>query len=258
MTPDPGLRYPPGTNLLPRLDVPSAEWHLTYACDLECIGCNRASFLRKPHTPDMTLEDAEEFIRQARELQWAPMITIIGGEPTMHRDFEAFAKLAHGFSGHRTRLFSNGHRPAAREKCRMVNERYGITIMTDSFKRESVTKFTGTSGWVDDIYVSPSDYGEPLRQPCYSHASVLCGVSVDHEGYAPCAMGGMIDGILGLGVRTKRLADLFDVDKMAELTARLCAHCGHQRGKRENVDACEKRFDTPMSPTWIRAFEGRK
>ena len=64
--------------LTPRSD--KAEFHLTYRCDLSCAGCNRACFLR-PATADMTIDDAQEFLRQAKALGRFPRIMIIGGEP---------------------------------------------------------------------------------------------------------------------------------------------------------------------------------
>jgi hypothetical protein len=54
------------------------------------------------------------------------------------------------------------------------------------------------------------------------------------------------------------LADLFDKDKVAELTARLCQHCGNQLARRDYVEQCEKMYGTPMSPTWIKAFRERQ
>ena len=264
---DPGLRYPAGTDLTPRKDVPSAEWHLTYACDLDCIACNRASFLRKPHTPDMTLADAEDFIRQARALNWEPIITIIGGEPTVHKDFLGFVEMAYNFANTRVRVFSNGHRQIARDLCDQVSRKYGTTIMTESYKTDTVKAVTGFAGWVDDIFISPHDFGEPLRIPCFSHCSIACGISVDSVGYAPCAMGGMVDALLGTERRTKVLADLFDKEKVAETSAIHCAQCGHRTPRewpdqkaahQAKVEKCETKFGVPMSPTWFKAFEGRR
>ena len=257
---DTGTRYPAGTDYRPRRErYPSAEWHLTYRCNLDCYGCNRASFLKEPHTPDMTIADAVEFIRQARDVSWEPAITITGGEPTIHPQFEQFVKLASDTYRHPVRVWSNAFAGRSRNLLETVSKLPRVEIFHETAKPDGGKRdFTGISGWTDDCYVSPSDYGEPLRVPCYAHCSVLCGVSVDNAGYSPCARGGPIDALLDLGVRTKRLADLFDIEKCAELTARLCQHCGHQTGKRENVDACPKLFGVPVSPTWEAALKDRK
>jgi len=241
-----------------------AEFHLTYACDLECMACNRASFLRTPHTEPMTLEDAEEFYRQADVLAWKPRIILIGGEPTLHRQFQQFLQRAIEWSGQDVQVFSNGYSPTAQRALRFDGIRGPVSIARESLKPSgSVMRNADFPAWTDDVFVSPSDFGKPLRAPCYQHASIICGVSVDHEGYAPCAMGGALEALLKVGGRTKRLADLFDCETMAHMTEALCRHCGHQavvQGilDREDVDGCEQRFGTPMSPTWIRAFEGRR
>ncbi len=95
---------------------------------------------------------------------------------------------------------------------------------------------------------------------------------MDHDGYTPCAMGGMIAGLLGGRGRTKVLADLFDEVKVAELTRQLCEHCGHQMSLQSGArpggegmvrhaayaETLPKYFGSPMSPTWEKAFEGRR
>ena len=39
----------------PQLAWPKLEIHVDYRCDLMCTSCSRGSFLRKPHTPPITL-----------------------------------------------------------------------------------------------------------------------------------------------------------------------------------------------------------
>jgi hypothetical protein len=248
-----------------------AEWHLTYGCDLACRNCNRASFLREPHTPDMTLDDAREFIRQAEELRWYPAIILIGGEPCLHDDFYQFCYLALEFMNrHRheegaadyVQLWSNQTSDESKERARQARN-MGVSLVSETTKDHSMVLER------DDVYVSPSDLGLGQRPPCFSHASILCGISVDHEGYMPCAMGGMVDALLKLGLRTKRLADLFDEEKNAEMTAKMCEHCGHNLSFtglpdvsipewRKLVDATPRRFASHMTPTWMDAFEGRR
>jgi hypothetical protein len=247
-----------------------AEWHITYACNLECACCNRASFLKKPHTPDMTLDDAREFVRQATALNWRPAIVIIGGEPTLHHQLRDFVAIAEEFSGQAVQVFSNGHTTRSRSILTQLRVQHDVTVPEETFKLEG--DVTERREWTKDIYVSSDDFGEPLRAPCYQHSALSCGVSVDHEGYSPCAMGGAIDALLGCGGRTKVLADLFDEAKVAEMTRALCRHCGHQLSlqggarpggggndrHKANMAKCETRFGVPMSPTWVKAFEGRR
>ena len=263
---DPSANYTPQSG--------KAELHLGYACDLECAGCNRASFLRKPHTHALTLDDAREFYRQARELNWKPRIVIIGGEPTMSHDFEAHVQLAEDFSDEAVQVFSNGYAPRARQALANIRMTNRVSVAEESFKRAGSVEESGSGRpeWSNDIFVSAADRGDPLRGPCYQHSAIICGISVDHEGYSPCAMGGMVSAILGVAGRTKVLADLFDRAKAAEMTRAICEHCGHQlslqSGARAGGDGMHRhkayaatlpiKFGAPMSPTWEKAFEGRR
>lgn len=238
-----------------------AEFHLTYACDLDCSACNRASFLKKPHTRAMTLDDAREFFRQADVLGWRPReITFVGGEPTLHPDFLEFVRITQAWLGKPVQVWSNAYRPRAQELVQIAR-RSGASICRETQKPGGAIRSKPGEYWVDDIYVSPLDFGVE-RDPCFQHASVICGIGVDGEGYSPCAMGGTIAGLLGAACRTRVLADLFDRDQVARMTAAMCAHCGHQMmGRRSDlvdVAALPRAFDTPVSPTWARAFEGRR
>lgn len=228
-----------------------AEWHLTYACDLSCPGCNRACFL-PPQTPNMILEDAREFCRQARELIWSPRIIIIGGEPTLHPEFLDFVAIATDFAPGRVEVWSNGKRPRAKFLLDQVRADGQAKVIEGTIKDASVIHE------VYDIFLSPADFGAG-REPCGTHASVTdpdCGISVDAAGYSLCCMGGMIDGLLGLGVRTKRLADLWDPDFARNQTRSLCRHCGQHLGiDGRRIAASQVVGGTLLSPTWIAAAE---
>ena len=237
-----------------------AELHITYRCNLQCINCNRASFLRQEHTPDMTVDDVKEFFRQCQELNWSPDVLIIGGEPTMHPDFDEIVRLSREFKkGGLVQVWTNGR---DRNAVRRVRSTYAASIPTETFKDKSRIDFP----W-DDYYISPYDFGIE-RQKCWQHASEICGVSVDSQGYMPCAVGGMIDGMLKLGLRTKRLADLFDNEKNAALTKEMCKHCGacltqllkgeELENWRSYIQNQPKRFGASMSPTWYEASKDMK
>ena len=258
----------------------SAEWHATLSCDLSCSACSRGSFLRQPHTAPMTIEDAHEFIRQARDLRWWPGIVITGGEPTLSSHFLELVRIACEFtrepadnprpmaqsesrSARHVRIFSNRHTEKARRLCEEARDRYGASLVIETQKLAGTVRGPEDyPGWGLDTFVSPEDIGKPLRVPCYQHSSQICGVSVDHDGYSPCSPGGALGALLGVG-KTKRLADLFEPEKMAAMTEALCRHCGScavQMGvlTQAEVDAQPKRFNTPMSKRWVAAFEGRR
>lgn len=208
----------------------------------------------------MTLADVKEFFRQCRELNFNPDILIIGGEPTLNQDFEAIVAASREFKGDGlVQVWTNGR---DREMVKHIREKYNASVPEETFKAKSRIDFP----W-DDYYVSPADYGIE-RHKCWQHGSEICGISVDADGYMPCAVGGMLDGVLKLGLRTKRLADLFDEEKNAAITKEMCKHCGACLSKllsgkeledwRGYVTSQKKRFGSFMSPTWYNKTEGVK
>lgn len=240
------------------------ELHLVANCDLQCQGCTRASWLRDPVHEALTLDDIHELFRQCDELRWYPRVTIVGGEPTLSPIFEEAVRVATEWCVRRRRdwavqVFSNQFTPKSRALLTKVNQRYLASICDDTAKLDgSIMVDSPGRDWRDDMYVSPTDLGMPLRAPCWMHSSQICGVSVDHDGYSPCAPGGAIDSLLKVGGRTKVLADLFDPEKMAAMTAALCGHCGFGLISPEQKADLPKHFGVPMSPRWVEAFRGRK
>lgn len=237
-----------------------AELHITYDCNLSCINCNRFSQISQPHTPNMTVEDVAEFFTQAQELNFRPDILIIGGEPTVHPDLEAIVMLSRKFVGEGlVQVWTNGR---DRKMVEYLRHAYNASVPEETFKEKSRTDFP----W-DDYYVSPADFGM-VRHKCWQHGSEICGISVDSQGYMPCAVGGMLDGVLKLGLRTKRLADLFDNERSAWITKEMCKHCGAclsqlLKGEeltdwRKYVTSQPKKFGSYMSPTWKEAAKNFK
>ena len=226
-----------------------AEWHLTYRCDLACAGCNRACFL-PPATPDMTLDDAHEFVRQAKELCWAPDVALLGGEPTLHADLLRFLEIARELSG-RIIVVSNGFSRHAKERLEQIRTE-GLAEVSNSFKPHGSIRHA-----IADVFTAPVDFGMEGRDPCTWHSRAEhCGISVDAAGYTACPIVGAIDGILGLGVRTRRLADLWVPEKVESQTAALCQFCGKGLGlDRAHPAECRTVRGTSLSATWQRAAE---
>ena len=200
-----------------------AEWHITYRCDLACVHCNRFCYL-PPTTPDMTLDDGRDFIDQAKALDWQPHMRIIGGEPTLHPEFLQFVELAHEYKPGDVSVYSNAYSEDAQRKLEIVQTRGLAAVCEHTKKPNGSIRHPAT-----DHCLAPCDYGAESREPCWVHAGnrhSKCGISVDAAGYAVCANGGAIDGVLQLGLRTKRLADLFDAEFAGCQTHELCKRCG--------------------------------
>src|ERR1017187_9060359 len=138
-------------------------WHLTYRCNLACITCSRACFLNAPQTPDMTLADAREFWRQAKELAWQPTIDIMGGEPTLHPEFMHFVDIAAAFAPRKVNVWSNGFAQQTRAILDTVRaEQLGNVIAETLKPRGSIHH------GLRDVFIAPSDFGVK-RAPCWAH-----------------------------------------------------------------------------------------
>jgi hypothetical protein len=199
----------------------------------------------------MSIEDATRFVSQCQELDWHPEIFIIGGEPTLHSDFFRFIEIANAVS-HRVVVCSNGFSEDSRKKLARIRSENLCRI------EESTIKAAGSvvHGQAD-LFLAPIDYGNDRREPCPCHsARGSCGISVDAGGYTVCPCGGAIDGVLGLGVRAKRLVDLFDAEFATEQTQQLCRRCGAFTGvDRQRLEKATMRDGTLFSPTWFEAVK---
>ena len=225
-----------------------AEWHITYKCDLSCPNCNRLCFL-PPTTPDMTLDDAREFVRQARELDWFPKIVILGGEPTLHRDLFEFIEVAHEISPGRVEIWSNGYRDVAKQKLERVRREGLARVCEETIKADGCMVLPQA-----DFFLAPKDFGVINHRPCHNHAAIGCGISVDAKGYTLCSIGGAIDSVLEMNLRTRSLKELFDPEFAHEQTCSLCDVCGRELGvTSHHIAKSQVMHGSLMSPTWQKA-----
>jgi hypothetical protein len=254
------------------------EWHITYRCNLGCRACSRCSWMEQPHTPDMTLDDARECMRQADEIGWRrlpgpgygaepPRIVIVGGEPTLHPQFLEFVRMAMEWSGTYCEVFSNHFTAESRELLDMARTKFGASINRDGIKtapRRSPDD--GGQVWGMETYVSPHEAGLPLKI-CYCHSFMICGIGYDSSGFSPCPLGMMVSKILGVKGTTRNLADLFNAETMYFMTTEICRHCGYEGQNRyapsqllgafrDYAATCPKLKSGDMvSPIWQKAFE---
>jgi hypothetical protein len=200
----------------------------------------------------MTREDAEEFVRQLDSVDW-PMnrVVIIGGEPSLHPNLDDFVDIAYDAVKTPVWLLTHGFT----KKAKAIVERY-----TKDPRVHVVGRTIKPNGSVvhrnRDFWLAPADKGAS-RRPCLLHTALVkkgkCGISVDAKGYTFCAIGGMIDGVLNLGARTKQLADLFNPEFAKWQTETLCNHCGSRWGRNRKWPEAEMVGGVPMSPLWANA-----
>jgi len=197
----------------------------------------------------MSLDDAREFNRQARELNWSPKIVILGGEPTLHHDLFGFIDIAHELSPGRVEVWSNGYRGAAKEMLIRIRDEGKAMVCEETIKADGSMVLQH-----NDFFLAPKDLGVTGHRPCHNHAAIGCGISVDAGGYTLCSIGGAIDSVLDKGWRTRQLADLFDPEFAYRQTCSLCDVCGRELGiTSHHIAKSHVIHGTLMSPTWQEA-----
>lgn len=256
------------------------EVHATFRCSLSCLACSRGSWLQRPHTPDMTIDDLDWVFAACDEADWLnrptihgepPRFIMMGGEPTIHRDFLRFVERLTEYSGQYVQVYSNAYTKETRQQLIRATEQHNASVTKESAKTGSVSKaeeFKAALWWFD-TFVSPTDAGDLPTPACYCHSSKICGIGVDSVGFSICPIGGTMRAFLGLP-RTRKLVDLFDPEIATQMTEDECRHCGYEYAKRKLPDEIVGRFrqyaanqpmtehGCKMSPTWQDAMKGRK
>lgn len=201
--------------------------NLTFQCNLSCVGCDRASFIKPMHSPPMTLPRLRAFFDEVQsEGVELKRIRLVGGEPTLHPDFYEMTALCAAYAEKHQcniRIFSNRHAELSRQVLRLVKQRWPtIQLMGEHKKRSWVfppmTRFE---------YVSPLDAGIDCAMPCPNMAARgKCGAGVDEVGYSLCPTAGPIDAILDLGARAKTIKQMLDRDFIRWQCETVCSRCG--------------------------------
>lgn len=192
------------------------ELHLTYVCNLACRYCNRGSNFATGHTRDMTVADVLVALREISEP--VERIILIGGEPTLHNEVVEIARLCLA-ACRDVVVYSNEFLPRSRDVLEKLAS-LGIRNLGGSEKRQGSADFGGQNA---TVMWSPADFGHARTEPCAWAGTRSCGYSVDAAGMTACAIGGFVDGVLGLGVRGRVGLDLAEARR---LLPELCAHCG--------------------------------
>lgn len=241
-------RYP--IDHIPRFD--DAALNITFACDNACVGCNRACFLKPPHTPAMTRERLMHFFAevQSNGIRLKRM-RIIGGEPTLHPEFTEIVAMVANYarstgSGCRVRLYSTTRTERAKRLVAEVKREFpNLKLFID--EKEGPTTFPPLTRY---IFVDPKDAGINCPWPCpIMGGRGMCGYGVDQLGYSLCPTAGTIDTLLGLNSRAKELRQMLDPDFVRWQAETVCAECGNYIGF-EKLPRVWDHNRTPMSKAY--------
>ena len=237
-------------------DLNKIEIDITYECNLNCIACNR-SCAQAPGSERIDLTDIKNFVRESIELnkKWE-LISILGGEPTLHPDFEAIVKyisenyiLKHSPET-LVQIVSNGFTETTRTLLEKVKVFSNLYIDYKSFKADNrVEYFTPfNNAPVDDENYKGADY----HKACW--VTAYCGIGLNKFGYYGCSICGGIDRVINKnrgGI--KALKDV-SIQKFQEQFRKFCCLCGNFKDYAVNygnfIPRCEK---APLKNTIVSA-----
>jgi len=229
---------------LPNLN--KIEFDITYECNLKCIACNR-SCSQAPTNEQMEFTDIERFISESIELgkEW-DLINILGGEPTLHPDFEKIIKyisenyiIPHS-SKTILQIVSNGLTEKTRNLLEKVKSYKNVFIDYNSFKTNNKIEYFSpfNDAPIDDENFKKADY----KKACW--VTSYCGIGLNKFGYYGCSICGGIDRIINesrCGI--KHLKDI-SIENFQKYFSIFCKYCGNFKdydiNKGNFIPRCEK------------------
>jgi len=241
---------------LPNLN--KIEIDITYECNLKCIACNR-SCSQAPTNERIELADIERFVSESIECgkEWH-LINILGGEPTLHPNFEEIIKeisekyiIPHSPQT-LLQIVSNGLTERTRSLLEKVRTYKNVFIDYNSFKTNNKIEYFSpfNDAPIDDENFKNADYSKACWVPSY------CGIGLNKFGYYACSACGGIDRIMNenrSGI--KHLRDI-STEIFQKQFLKYCPLCGNFKDYEVNhgdfIPRCEKAplKNNIVSKTW--------
>jgi hypothetical protein len=225
-----------------------AEIAITYRCQNKCENCGTLCTQAPCNFGDLSVEEVERFIKETVDEthQWG-LITITGGEPTLHADFEEICDLLAGY----------------KEK---YNSSMGLQVVTNGYGRMTETnieyakskgigiglayKAGRNSGLYVPVNDSPTDNGIPFTNGC--NISNDCGPDFNFLGWYECTPTAAAARVFNYEPISKTLHGFLEKTKDKEYDPAHCKHCAHSWPGRK------REFNQVTSVTWKKAFEEYK
>jgi len=229
---------------LPNLN--KIEIDITYKCNLKCIACNR-SCSQAPTNEQIEFADIERFIAESIELgkKW-DLINILGGEPTLHPDFEKIIKyiseryiILHSPKTH-LQIVSNGLTEYTRNLLEEVKNYKNVSIDYGSFKKNNKIEYFSpfNDAPIDDDNFKNVDYSKACWVTNY------CGIGLNKFGYYGCSVCGGIDRIVNENRDGIKYLKDISIEKFQEQFFKFCGLCGNFKDYDVNegnvIPRCEK------------------
>lgn len=213
-------RFKPNTNII--------EIDITFDCNLKCKSCNR-SCSQAPSKDFMSIEQIKTFIVDSikNRKKWK-LINILGGEPTLHSDFQEIVRLicekyVKKYSPEtEIQIVSNGLTKSTRDLLNEVKNNYNVIIDYGSFKTSNqVEYFTPfNDAPIDNEKYKDADFSKG----CWVTHS--CGIGLNKYGYYACSVIGGIDRVIGKDIGIKSI-DKFELITFEQQMKTYCKYCAN-------------------------------
>jgi len=235
-----------------QVDRYTLEIDITYRCTLRCGNCNRSTGVAPSHPgQDITLEQIEKWIRQSRDQRYPwKRLRIIGGEPTVHPQFEVILHLLAAYRkehnpGLVIEVFSNGATAETGRKLAWVQLTFPDILVVNS------KKYSNRQASFVLVHQAPADRPGALDyvyQGC--RLPLVCGMNFNYSGFYCCSPGSAIARVFGLDIAMKDIGAISDAG-LKRMFGTLCPLCGHfdprVAGRHPGPDT--------ISPSWQKALE---
>lgn len=204
-------------------DFKLIEIDITYECNLKCISCNR-SCTQAPTEERMSINQIREFINESIEENYSwKVISVLGGEPTLHPDFTQIIKCIYNeyilrFSQNtKIKIVSNGYTEHSRKLLDQVNIIPNVVINGKSFKVNNKPEYF--------IPFNKITINEDLKYSKACWVTSYCGIGLNKYGYYGCSVAGGIDRVIGIDKGIKRLKKIRN--NVEEHFSIFCKYCGN-------------------------------
>jgi len=227
------------------------EIDITYACNLRCHDCNR-SCRQAPENSELSMDRIVDFIDESleRAIEWK-RIRILGGEPTLHSQFEEilyqFSRYKSAFPRCRMEVVTNGHGRHVKRKLLQVPPFFHI---------ENTMKESDIQPFFYSFNLAPKDNPRHRNTDFTNGCSniVDCGIGLTPTGYYPCAIAGGIDRIAGWNLGRSSIPE--EDDNMDDLLEKFCGQCGRFESRKfTSPDLITEYNPGQISDSWESLYE---
>lgn len=187
----------------------NVEFEITLRCNAACDSCSRhCHYGMYDEASDVTMGQVSRFIEEVKGHPDIDMIHVMGGEPTLHPEFNTIVSmlkctLLDTGKIKRLQIVSNGLIP--------IDPALGVGVCLSPPEKSARHRC---------MFVAPCDTGQELKD---CPVPQDCGISFGAYGYWPCGAGGAICRLFGFSMYHRMTIPKDERDFPYEMA--MCAYC---------------------------------